>query len=106
MTARHPTPTRTDPPFPYTTPCRSGDFATADDIARLHTALGLDEPLWRQFGLWAGRLLQGDLGTSIFTHVPVTHLLAQRRSEEHTSEPQSLMRISYAVFCLKKINTP
>src|SRR3546814_13561303 len=78
MTARHPTPTRTDPPFPYTTPCRSGDVATADDIARLHTALGLDEPLWRQFGLWAGRLLQGDLGTSIFTHVPVTHLLAQR----------------------------
>src|SRR3546814_7996876 len=29
----------------------------------------------------------------------------QRRSEEHTSEPQSLMRISYAVFCLKKKNT-
>ncbi|HYG43947.1 MAG TPA: ABC transporter permease [Bordetella sp.] len=56
----------------------AGDFATADDIARLRTALGLDEPLWRQFGLWAGRLLQGDLGTSIFTHVPVTHLLAQR----------------------------
>jgi len=56
----------------------AGDFATADDIARLHTALGLDEPLWRQFGLWAGKLLQGDLGTSIFTHVPVTQLLAQR----------------------------
>ncbi|MBO1114823.1 ABC transporter permease [Bordetella petrii] len=56
----------------------AGDFATAEDIARLHTALGLDEPLWRQFMLWAGRLLQGDLGTSIFTHVPVTHLLAQR----------------------------
>src|SRR3546814_2632369 len=30
------------------------------------------------------------------------HLLAERRSEEHTSELQSLMRISYAVFCLKK----
>src|SRR3546814_1370244 len=30
---------------------------------------------------------------------------AQRRSEEHTSELQSLMRISYAVFCLKKKNT-
>ncbi|CAP40615.1 ABC transporter permease [Bordetella petrii] len=56
----------------------AGDFATAEDIARLHTALGLDEPLWRQFALWAGRLLQGDLGTSIFTHVPVTQLLAQR----------------------------
>src|SRR3546814_2581259 len=31
--------------------------------------------------------------------------VAQRRSEEHTSELQSLMRISYAVFCLKKTNT-
>ncbi|CAB3895714.1 ABC transporter permease [Achromobacter anxifer] len=56
----------------------AGDFASADDIAKLRLALGLDEPLWRQFGLWAGKLLQGDLGTSIFTHVPVTQLLAQR----------------------------
>ncbi|WP_251879337.1 ABC transporter permease [Achromobacter sp. Marseille-Q4954] len=56
----------------------AGDFASADDIAKLRVALGLDEPLWRQFGLWAGKLLQGDLGTSIFTHVPVTQLLAQR----------------------------
>ncbi len=56
----------------------AGDFASAEDIAKLRLALGLDEPLWRQFGLWAGRLLQGDLGMSIFTHVPVTQLLAQR----------------------------
>lgn len=56
----------------------AGDFASAEDIAKLRLALGLDEPLWRQFGLWAGKLLQGDLGTSIFTHVPVTQLLAQR----------------------------
>jgi peptide/nickel transport system permease protein len=56
----------------------AGDFASADDIVQLRVALGLDEPLWRQFGLWAGKLLQGDLGTSIFTHVPVTQLLAQR----------------------------
>jgi peptide/nickel transport system permease protein len=56
----------------------AGEFASADDIAKLRVALGLDEPLWRQFGLWAGKLLQGDLGTSIFTHVPVTQLLAQR----------------------------
>src|SRR3546814_8635515 len=33
------------------------------------------------------------------------HLALERRSEEHTSELQSLMRISYAVFCLKKKNT-
>jgi peptide/nickel transport system permease protein len=56
----------------------AGDYATADDIARLHTALGLDQPLWRQFMLWLGKLAQGDMGTSIFTQVPVTQLLAQR----------------------------
>jgi len=56
----------------------AGDLATADDIAKLRTALGLDEPLWRQFARWATRLLQGDFGTSIFTQMPVTALLAQR----------------------------
>jgi len=56
----------------------AGDYATADDIAKLHAALGLNEPLWRQFMLWALRLLHGDLGTSIFTQTPVTQLLAQR----------------------------
>jgi peptide/nickel transport system permease protein len=56
----------------------AGDLASAEDIARLHLALGLDQPLWRQFLLWAGRLAHGDLGTSLFTQVPVTQLLAQR----------------------------
>jgi peptide/nickel transport system permease protein len=56
----------------------AGDLATVDDIAKLRTALGLDQPLWQQFVLWVGRLLTGDLGTSIFTQVPVTQLLAQR----------------------------
>ncbi|OWT64047.1 ABC transporter permease [Candidimonas nitroreducens] len=56
----------------------AGDFATTDDIAKLHEALGLNEPLWRQFMLWALKLLHGDLGTSIFTQTPVTQLLAQR----------------------------
>jgi len=45
----------------------AGDLASTDDIARLRTSLGLDQPLWRQFALWAGRLAHGDLGTSIFT---------------------------------------
>src|SRR3546814_8888876 len=39
----------------------------------------------------------------IITHNKITMELAQQRSEEHTSELQALMRISYAVFCLKKI---
>ncbi|HEX7438874.1 MAG TPA: ABC transporter permease [Caldimonas sp.] len=56
----------------------AGDLATTDDIARLRASLGLDQPLWRQFLLWAAKLGRGDLGTSIFTQVPVTELLAQR----------------------------
>ncbi|AJG19654.1 ABC transporter permease [Cupriavidus basilensis] len=56
----------------------AGDLATVDDITRLRGALGLDLPLWRQFVLWLGRLATGDLGTSIFTQVPVARLLAQR----------------------------
>jgi len=56
----------------------AGDLATGEDIARLRTALGLDKPLWQQFTLWLGRLATGDLGTSIFTQVPVAELLGQR----------------------------
>ena len=56
----------------------AGDLATTDDIDRLRTALGLDKPLLAQFVGWLGRILSGDLGTSIFTQVPVTQLLAQR----------------------------
>lgn len=56
----------------------AGDLASAEDIERLHVALGLDQPLWRQFLLWAVKLAHGDLGTSLFTQVPVSSLLAQR----------------------------
>jgi peptide/nickel transport system permease protein len=56
----------------------AGDLASGEDIAKLRVALGLDQPLWRQFVLWLGRLLTGDLGTSIFTQVPVAELLGQR----------------------------
>jgi len=56
----------------------AGDLATGEDIARLRVALGLDQPLWQQFAIWLGKLATGDLGTSIFTQVPVSQLLAQR----------------------------
>lgn len=56
----------------------AGDLATGDDIAKLRTALGLDRPLWEQFVIWVGKLVTGDLGTSIFTQVPVAQLLGQR----------------------------
>src|SRR3546814_4634911 len=54
------------------------------------------------FVLWSRRpVLDGKLGT--LSHLDAFgERLSARRSEEHTSELQSLMRISYAVFCLKK----
>jgi peptide/nickel transport system permease protein len=54
------------------------DYATAEDIARIHRQLGLDRPFLVQFGAWIGQLLQGDLGTSIFSHLPVARLIGQR----------------------------
>jgi peptide/nickel transport system permease protein len=56
----------------------AGDTATAEDIARIHAKLGLDEPLYIQFGTWVWRLLHGDLGISIFTNLPVAQLIEQR----------------------------
>src|SRR5258708_34294534 len=56
----------------------AGDLATSDDIARIHAQLGLDEPFLLRFGHWLWGVLHGDLGTSIFTNLPVTQLIGQR----------------------------
>ena len=56
----------------------AGDRATSADIAHIRTSLGLDRPLVVQFALWIGRLLHGDLGVSLFSHVPVATLVAGR----------------------------
>jgi peptide/nickel transport system permease protein len=56
----------------------AGDNATDVDIARIRAALGLDEPVYEQFGTWVWHLLHGDLGISIFTNLPVSTLIAQR----------------------------
>ena len=56
----------------------AGDGASDDDILRIRAALGLDRPFVVQFGAWILRLVQGDLGTSIFTSLPVTALIGQR----------------------------
>jgi peptide/nickel transport system permease protein len=69
----------------------AGDTATPADIARIHQALGLDQPLYVQFGSWAWRLLHGDLGISIFTNLPVTTLIAQR------VEPTVVLTISTVI---------
>src|SRR5262245_38351929 len=56
----------------------AGDYATADDIAKIRARLGLDRPFLIRFGAWAWSLLHGDLGVSIFSNLPVTTLIAQR----------------------------
>jgi peptide/nickel transport system permease protein len=56
----------------------AGDFATAEDIARIGKQLGLDQPLHKQFVVWVGQVLQGELGTSIFSNLPVSRLIRQR----------------------------
>src|SRR3546814_8066799 len=84
MIRRPPRSTRTDTLFPYTTLFRSASFHQLDAAAvrRQHDE-SAERPVRPQH--------------------PVEHRQAhQSRSEEHTSELQSLMRISYAVFCLKK----
>ena len=56
----------------------AGDSATTEDIARVRASLGLDKPLIVQLGIWVSDLASGDLGTSIYSRLPVTHLIAQR----------------------------
>ncbi len=57
----------------------AGDYATTDDIARIRTKLGLDRPFLTQAGIWLGQVLRGDLGTSIFSGLPVTKSSASGR---------------------------
>src|SRR3546814_4556485 len=114
MVRRPPRSTRTDPPFPSTTLFRSvaqrNEFATP--LPMNDTRLKLMEAIARR------RMVTAQYNGNRMTLAP--HLMFERRgdlfvsalnlgknwrserSEEHTSELQSLMRISYAVFCLKK----
>src|SRR3546814_7377806 len=93
MIRRPPRSTRTDTLFPYTTLFRS-------DAVRVVVQVGCGGGgLCHQGSL--GKAKSADFGDR--AECSVEHLLS-RRSEEHTSELQSLMRISYAVFCLKKKN--
>ncbi|MFQ5954239.1 MAG: ABC transporter permease [Kiloniellales bacterium] len=56
----------------------AGDYARPEDIIRIRAKLGLDQPIYVQFGTWLGSLLNGDLGISIFSNLPVTKLIGQR----------------------------
>jgi peptide/nickel transport system permease protein len=56
----------------------AGDYATTEDIARIRAKLGLDRPFLTQVGIWLGQIARGDLGTSIFSGLPVSRLIGQR----------------------------
>lgn len=56
----------------------AGDAATPEQLEKIRTSLGLNEPLLSQFFTWAGRLGDGDLGISLISNVPVTELIGQR----------------------------
>src|SRR3546814_6319498 len=89
MSRRPPRSTRTDTLFPYTTLFRSAGAAPW--------------PCRQQRGREPPRA-GGDRGGLLRVQRPCDRKVVEHaiRSEEHTSELQSLMRISYAVFCLKK----
>src|SRR3546814_1737238 len=90
MIRRPPRSTRTDTLFPYTTLFRS-----PHDERKARLAAALRQNLHRRKA--AARASAG---------AETQEAPAPDRSEEHTSELQSLMRISYAVFCLKKKTKP
>ena len=52
-----------------------GDTATPEEVAALTEEMGLNEPVWRQYILWLGNVLQGDLGTSVFFRKPVLSVI-------------------------------
>ncbi|GIX48623.1 MAG: ABC transporter permease [Candidatus Tectimicrobiota bacterium] len=56
----------------------AGDYASPADVERIRHQLGLDKPLHTQLGIWLWHVVRGDLGTSIFSGLPVTKLIAQR----------------------------
>src|SRR3546814_15975253 len=111
MIRRPPRSTRTDTLFPYTTLFRSAHRQTRNDGLHILELLDVEllqllignrvhrlRNVLQAFRLAAGR--DDDLRDA-----DISRLIAgASRSEEHTSELQSLMRISYAVFCLKKKN--
>jgi peptide/nickel transport system permease protein len=56
----------------------AGEDATAADVERIRTSLGLDRPFIGRFTEWLGRVAQGDLGASMFSRQPVSQMIAQR----------------------------
>src|SRR3546814_8323794 len=108
MIRRPPRSKRTDTLFPYTTLFRSDFLREAsghvlDGLGALF-AHEIIPPDFTGAGFTLSRVDVAAIDTGPAAVLYYTDPEARRRSEEHTSELQSLMRISYAVFCLKKNN--
>jgi len=56
----------------------AGDNATPEQLDRIRTSLGLNQPLYVQFVAWINQLLHGDLGVSLISNVPVLKMIGQR----------------------------
>ncbi|EDP65197.1 ABC transporter permease protein [alpha proteobacterium BAL199] len=72
----------------------AGDDASPADIEGVRRKLGLDRPIWEQFGIYVMNLLRGDLGTSIFSNLPVMTLVKQRL------EPSLVLAVSTLVVAI------
>src|SRR2546425_388931 len=77
----------------------AGPDASAEDVSKIAQQLGLDQPLHVQLVRWYGRLLQGDLGSSIFLRKPVTEAILDR------AEPTLLLTLA-AVLIAVLIGVP
>src|SRR3546814_4087577 len=102
MRRRPPISTRTDTLFPYTTLFRSiCRFPGTRGLIRtmMQEGQAIGEALGVKFAIDVDKRIAG--AEAVGAH-KTSMLQDLERSEEHTSELQSLMRISYAVFCLKK----
>src|SRR3546814_7888749 len=100
MIRRPPRSTRTYTLFPYTTLFRSQPPVTQLRQLELHPVTAFNPA--PGIGRKRGCVDENVPGAVIGRDEPIATGLVEPRSEEHTSELQSLMRISYAVFCLKK----
>src|SRR3546814_7075606 len=110
MIRRPPRSTRTDTLFPYTTLFRSRDAIGAEHERRKQHRHGAHDRRHlsvegRRNGDRCGGAGVCEAALRRFGEVADFCVTSLARSEEHTSELQSLMRISYAVFCLKKNKT-
>jgi peptide/nickel transport system permease protein len=72
----------------------AGDQAKPADVERIRASLGLDRPFVVRFGEWLWQIIHGDLGNSIFTNLPVSHMIAQR------IEPTTSLMILTIVFSI------